>query len=329
MHGESMGESGAKKRGWKGILGLILGGLVLALVGAELAIRAFWPVGQTILQPDPDLLFAPIPNSAHIQFMSEHVGGERVIVRLGEMGLRGPQPDPARARPRWVVYGDSFVMAENVPYEETFGARLAERMGGQVEVLSSGVTGYGPDQVLLRMEQQLPILKPDRVILVFCSYNDLGDMLRNHLVGLDDAGRLVRRHATASPDEVAWFERHMDAAKKPGLVRVWKTYKRLKRLGVPPRPDATQISDYLRAAREDYRAHVELGETVAHGLLRDVYDADVAIHPDWPSSQYKVRLLPKVLEAIRDLCKAQGVDLVCVIVPGGIDMDPDSWLKVD
>ncbi|MDF1837807.1 MAG: SGNH/GDSL hydrolase family protein [Planctomycetota bacterium] len=310
-------------------LGLILGFLVLAALCAEVGIRMFWPVGQTILQPDGERLFTTIPNSAHIQFMSERVGGERVIVRVEGNGFRGPGPDEPRTRPRWMVFGDSFVMGENVSYESTFGARLAERWGGEVEVLSSGVTGYGPDQTLLRMEEQIPMFQPDGVVLVLCSYNDLGDMMRNHLVALDGDGELERRTATASPDEVAWFESHMEVASQPGLMRLWKTHQRLKNLGLPPKPDATLIADYLRAAREDYRAHVELGETVAHGLLRDIYDADVAIYPDWPSSQYKVRLLPIVLEAFRDLCEAHEVELVCVVVPGGVDMDPNSWLNFD
>ena len=74
---------------------------------------------------------------------------------------------------------------------------------------------------------------------------------------------------------------------------------------------------------------MESGETVAHGLMRDIYDADVAIHPEWPSSQYKQRLLGVVLAEIRSLCEANGVELICVIVPGGIDMDPDSWLTIN
>ncbi len=322
-------DRGNRGRGKVRALALILGFLVFALLCAEFGIRRFWPVGQTILQPDAERLFTTIPNSAHIQFMSERVGGERVIVRLEENGFRGPGPDAKRTRPRWMVFGDSFVMGENVSYEATFGARLADRWEGKVEVLSSGVTGYGPDQTLLRMEEQIPMFKPDGVILVLCSYNDLGDLMRNHLVALGEDGELQRRKATASPDEVEWFEEHMALAQRPGLVRLWKTHKRLQRLGLPPKPDATLVADYLRAAREDYRAHVELGETVAHGLLRDIYDADVAIHPDWPSSQYKVRLLPKVLEAFRDLCEAHGVELICVVVPGGIDMDPNSWLNFD
>ncbi|MFT5057308.1 MAG: lysophospholipase L1-like esterase [Planctomycetota bacterium] len=329
-----MQEAAADKNGGRGkglvkVLALALGVLALALLCAEIGIRRYWPVGQTILQPDDDLLFAPIPNSAHIQFMSERVGGERVIVRMDENGFRGPGPDEARERPRWMVFGDSFVMAENVSYEATFGARLADRWGGRVEVLSSGVTGYGPDQILLRMERQIPVHKPDGVVLVLCSHNDLGDMMRNHLVALDADGELQRKRATVSPDEVQWFEQHMADAKQPGLVRLWKTHQRLKRLGLPPKPDATLTADYLRAAREDYRAHAEQGESVAHGLLRDTYDADVAIYPEWPSSQYKVRLLPKVLQKFRELCDAHGVELVCVVVPGGVDMDPSSWLTVD
>ncbi len=317
------------RRRWVKPVGVLVIACLVALAGAEVGIRMFWPVGQTIFQPDEELLFAPIPNSAHIQFMAERVGGERVIVRINEHEFRGPGPDETRHRPRWMVFGDSFVMAENVSFEATFGARLAHRWGGRVEVLSSGVTGYGPDQVLLRMEQQIPRYKPDGVILVLCSHNDLGDMMRNHLVKLGEDGELVRMHPTVAPDEVDWFRMHMADARKPGLVRLVNRYRISRNSKAPPRPDATQIADYLRAAREDYRAHVEAGETVAHGLLRDIYDADVAIHPEWPSSEYKPRLLSKVLENIRKLCELHDVELVCVVVPGGTDMDPDSWLAID
>ena len=302
---------------------------LLALGITEWVIQAYWPVGGCVLGLDEELLFAPIPDTEHIQFMTRQLGGRHVVVKVNSHGFLGPEPDPQRARPRWMVFGDSFVMSENEPYSRSYAAQLAEEWEQQIEVLCAGVTGYGPDQNFLRMQSLLPKYAPDGVILVICSYNDFGDPLRNHLMHFDDAGALVHRKATPAPAEADWFRERLAESHKRGLERLWINYQRLQRWPKPVRPDPTQISDYLRAHREDYEAHVLQGETVAHGMLRDVYDADLAIRPEWPSSQYKQRMMTAILREMQALHDRLGIPLTVVVVPGGIDMDPDSWLRID
>ena len=61
------------------------------------------------------------------------------------------------------VYGDSLVLAENVPLRETFVVRLEEHLRAAdlpVRTLNAGVTGYGPDQSLLKFEREVRALRP-------------------------------------------------------------------------------------------------------------------------------------------------------------------------
>ena len=302
----------------------------LASLGiAEWVLRVYWPVGGCVLGLDDTYLFAPIPNTQHVQFMSRGIIGRQVVVRVNSHGLLGPEPDQERSRPRCIVFGDSFIMSENEPYRYGYSARLSEHWDAEVEVLNAGVTGYGPDQNLLRMRDLVPRYQPDLVIFVVCSYNDFGDPVRNHLMHFDDADQLVHKPATVSQSQQDWFGERLAESHKPGLVRLWINYKRVRGWGDPIERDPTIMSDYLRAHREDYRAHVEQGEMVSQALLRDVYDADVALRPEWPSSQYKVRMFRALMDAMREFHELHGIPLLIVIAPGGVDLDPDSILAVD
>ena len=65
-------------------------------------------------------------------------------------GLRSPRPGVAfahrRARHRVALVGDSFTFGLEVSYEQSWGARLEQALGGDVQVLNFGVDGYGVDQ---------------------------------------------------------------------------------------------------------------------------------------------------------------------------------------
>ncbi len=314
-----------KRRGpWgRRILILVLS-LVVALGAAEWWIRSQWPVLGCVLQLDEELLFAPIPGSARVQHMFDT---DSVVVRINEQGLFGPLPAEQKTVPRWLVMGDSFVMSENEPYENTFSAQVQKLWGEAAEVLCAAVTGYGPDQNLLRLQQLLPQLDPDGVCLVLCSYNDLGDSIRNHLFYLDESDSLQRRKATVSAFEQEIFKRRLKEAKLPGLQRLWIDSRRWSETKVPE-VNATIMADYVRVHREDFAGHMR-GETEALGLQKDIYDADVALYPDRESSQYKIRLLGKLVQRMSDLCKERDIPFVCVVVPGGIDLDPENLLAID
>ncbi|MCP5022502.1 MAG: hypothetical protein GY930_12105 [bacterium] len=314
---------------WRKRICVATASLFAALLVAELLLRTVWPVGGCVLALHDRYLFAPIPNSAKVQFLQPSLTSLGVTVRVNGHGMRGPEPDSERGRPRIMVFGDSFVMSDNEPYAKTFSAQLAGQWQDRVEVLCAGVTGYGPDQTLLRMEDMLPKYKPDGVVLVFCSYNDLGDPVRNHLMHVNDRGGLTRIQASAHVSEVQWFERRLSESDAWGLARLWNTHSVIRNWTPVTRETTATMVDYLRSHREDYQAHALRGETIAISLLRDVYDADVALQPEWPSSIYKVRLMEAILKEIRTLCETHSVPLAAVVVPGGPDMDPESWLKVE
>jgi len=76
--------------------------------------------------------------------------------------------------------------------QETFPKLLEQLLPGR-EVLNLGVAGYGPDQELAVLRKYVPILDPDRVIVVLYPPNDFSDLLRNGLFRVE-AGAVVANH---------------------------------------------------------------------------------------------------------------------------------------
>jgi lysophospholipase L1-like esterase len=155
---------------------------LLALLVLEVAIRLFVPASQWRYrdasmdwQPDPRLGWVLRP-SLDVTTRSEQ--GETVRFRTNPDGLT-PWTARREREPgvlRILIVGDSTVVGRAVPPEMTVHAalqRLLARGGRRVEVLNGGVEGYSTDQVLLRMEQLLPLYRPDVVLYGLCE-NDFG-----------------------------------------------------------------------------------------------------------------------------------------------------------
>jgi hypothetical protein len=76
------------------------------------------------------------------------------------------QGGPDAARPSLVIAGESMAVGHGLPFEQTFAALLAERLGLQLVNLGAG--GYATDQSLLRLEDALPRLRrPVATVMVF------------------------------------------------------------------------------------------------------------------------------------------------------------------
>ncbi len=72
--------------------------------------------------------------------------------------------DEADARPRVLVVGDSYTFGEGVEAEERFSNLLESREPGW-RVDNMGMTGFGPDLMIMALESLLSKAEPDLVVL--------------------------------------------------------------------------------------------------------------------------------------------------------------------
>ncbi len=321
---------------WRRAL-LSMSAVALTLLGIELSVERFFPVLGQVYQLDPGLLHDAIPGSRRIQPMEPSRLGEgdraRVLVEVGEDGFRGDGEGGRDGARRVLVLGDSFVMAENVPVENTFVRRLADdlgaELGGAIEGVNAGRSGYGPDQSLLLLEREIKELAPDLIVCVLCAHNDVGDLARNKLFRLGESGALVRCKPRLGARLVGEFTRRAERASGLGverLVRFWREGPDRQPVDSVPAGTMDLYLAALAAQSDEFFVRNDL-EVVS--LFEDVYDADVAITPLAPGVQMKLALMTEVVRAMVELAAARGVPLHFVVVPSAVDVCPGFGIQVD
>jgi lysophospholipase L1-like esterase len=162
------------------ILGMLLGIIAAALIVEALArlgfphwaprtgsLTAFW-------RHDPLLGWAHIAN-ADGSFNSH---GFKSTVKINSKGFRDIERtyEHDGSKYRIAVLGDSMVWGWGVQQEETFTALLERRCRG-LEALNFGVSGYGTDQELLLLHQEVFRYHPQLVVAVIME-NDFGTNMR-------------------------------------------------------------------------------------------------------------------------------------------------------
>ncbi len=325
------------------LLALVLG-TTIALVALEWIVDRFFPVRAQVYVLDERLLHDARPGARRIQPMeaARVRGGDaaRVLVAIGPDGFRGPAVERPKRRPRVLVLGDSFVMAENVPYGNTFAVQLGRSLESElrdhhalevsVEAINAGRSGFGPDQSLLQLEQRFDELRPDLVVHVLCAHNDLGDLMRNKLFRLGGDGELVQETPVIGERMLAEFRAIERRASERALVRLWKYARDIDGTRAPVASlPATTFDLYLVALDQQYREHwVERRPDVV-SLFEDVYDADVALRPEGASARAKVALLESILSREVAFCAGRSVPLQFVVVPSAVDVAPGFGLRVD
>jgi hypothetical protein len=131
---------------------------------AQAEIESYLRSDQSQLVFDPDLGWAPRPDRSNKLYAYDS-GAIRV-----EAPGRVFAPEPAEGTLRIALVGDSFTLGAEVPYADTWGARLEELLGDrgqETEVLNFGVGGYGMDQAYLRWRKHARAWHPHVVILGF------------------------------------------------------------------------------------------------------------------------------------------------------------------
>ena len=122
------------------------------------------------IQADPELgwTIRPDARSHDGLYLSDRLG-LRSPVQGRDTALR-----PAAGVLRIALFGDSFTHGNDVAYEDSWAAVLAERLatrGIAAEVLNLGVGGYAVDQAYLRWRQRGRELAPALVVFGFQSSN--------------------------------------------------------------------------------------------------------------------------------------------------------------
>lgn len=177
-------------------------GVVWTPIAAELFLRILAPVPMLprYIEAGPHGIRSNMPSMTYRHQTPEYV----VELRTNSQGMRADRDfeleKPAGTR-RIVVLGDSFGMGYGVNLEESslhlLGEGLAEALGCPVEVLNFSVSGFGPAEELVVLEEEALSFEPDLVIQYYFS-NDPVDDLRAGLFRLED-GQLVRGNAEYLP----------------------------------------------------------------------------------------------------------------------------------
>jgi hypothetical protein len=272
------------------------------------------------------------PNTTYEFQRSTVNGGQTIKTRINQWSFNGGPIDPESKATRIMVYGDSNVHAAFSEEHNAFARQLKSALEttttNRFQVINAGVVGYGIDQVLLRLEDEVPIWRPDVVIVNIFADNDFGDTVRNRLFYLDeDTGDLKYRGVPFS-ETAGNFAASLYTVR--ASIRLWQELtvtedeKRPHRPYVPPPPDVelVQLRQHIVDERLAYR---DLTRSRAGS---DHYDLDVALDPDEPNSRIKIDLMEKLLaRIIRVVADQHKIRLVFVIQPSVKDISTNSALN--
>jgi hypothetical protein len=312
---------------WNGAVLAIVLSTGMTLVLAELVARPL--LGPRYLTPfrlDERRLYTPVPNARREYHRPAINGGDRIDYSFNADAFRGAPLARPKSALRVAVYGDSFIQAEYSSLENSFaeqlGRDLGAKLGVPIEIVNAGVAGYGPDQSLRRMQEEIGWLEPDLLVASIYGGNDFGDLIRNKLYRLGPDDTLVE-NAFVLDDELRV---RMELARQEPVLRraLREGVRALRALRAPrpasdPRARERKVEDYLRQLQGEYEEFVVQRNDVVHELLSDPYNADVTLLPESDSARYKVRMMAAVMKQMGTLADAHRIPLLFVFIPHAID----------
>jgi hypothetical protein len=305
-----------RHRGWLGQLGLLLFGCAIALVLAEglLFIRGRGRCGggqAPLWRPDRVVGWALVPGKradvAVCRPGTDALHRTVVINALGQRDRARTYGRPA-GRQRVLVLGDSFVEAIQVELEETFTARLEERL--RIEMLNAGVSGYSTDNELRAFVSRGARYAPDAVVLVFHVGNDV----------LENGARLYLENPHGLPPK-PWLTAS-DAT--PALARCLAVHRAIARLAAAT---PALVWDHSRIVRGALTSGVEtlayacanaVGPPLIPGVpdLLGVYGAPAT--PAWTEAWDTTAA---TLVELAGRVRATGARFAVVLSPAGLEID--------
>ena len=125
---------------------------------------------------DAELGWLPVANT-----VGQYTGMRTTGVSHNSLGLRDVEPGGASAK-TILFLGDSFVWGYDVEADDRFTDRMRRDLP-QLRIVNGGIAGYGTDQEYLLLRRLWDRIRPDVVVLVFCTENDRRDNSTNSRYG--------------------------------------------------------------------------------------------------------------------------------------------------
>lgn len=311
---------------------MAVSGLAALLVGEFVAEPLLGPIHRSCYELDDRVIFKLRSNWQAVYFRTPDNGGQRISYRINSDGFRGEEFASRPGGLRLMVYGDSFVHAYYCPDSETIpvqlGLRLNAKLSSPAEVINGGVSSYGPDQISLKMETDLPKYSPDLIILAVYSGNDYGDLIRNKVFRLNNSGQLVRNTYALSPYIRNGFELNtresvLKRASRKLISGIFDKKNAYSQMGALPGGldrDTELVDHWLQKVESEYDDYILQGNNVVTNPYQDYYDADVSVSPNGDSARYKVRLMDAVLSRCKTVADDNGIPIVFLFIPHALSV---------
>lgn len=190
-----------KKKELAGKLVLTLISFTVSLFCAEFILRAFYPQELGVWDNLRDGMVIHPPN------LSVYLNNFGHAVQFNSIGMRDREHVVEKKEGvfRVLLFGDSFMEALQVGFEESFPRvledRLRELTSREVEVINCAVSGWGTDDQLAYLERYGLQFHPDLILIAMTIHNDVADNMRERFHTLVD-GQLV----TKPKQEMTWLE---------------------------------------------------------------------------------------------------------------------------
>jgi len=285
-------------------------GIAIALLVAEILLRVLGISSEIAYLPNSNYGWSHAPGAQY----SKVTEGERIPITINSFGLRDREFEYTKDAGtfRVLVLGDSFMEALQVATESTFAkqleARLASSNAGefsQIEVLNSGVSGFGTDNELLYFKAEGSGFGADLVLTALYVGNDI----RNnwHELEIIDAGRHRKPYFTieqgkltlnANPNDVSG---RFSTKAKIFLNRNSRLYA------------------FARRLRDALSARARIAE---QGMPLDWQIFATERPPSWGHAW---QVTDKILLQLKDEVERSGASLLVMVIPTMFQVHDDYW----
>jgi hypothetical protein len=292
----------------------VLVGTVVGLLLAEGTVRLFSDRLLSLSHPavrfDPALGWVQRAGQAGVR---KNEAGQEVVLAGSTFGIREP-PRPYDFAASVLLLGDSFTAGTQIPFEETWGARLQERLRRrrpQVEVVNAGVDRYDLAQEYRLAERLWPAVHPVHLVVALYLGNDLLDYTRNSPARPPwESGGVLHDHSYLYHFVTGALSRRPrgseEAERAPSVVDGWSPRS------VPG----------FAALRPDQQARIR-GQFASGDLLPVLKGGDDAAR--------RLASTEGVLTALAELAKQHGIGMTLVVLPMKQEVIPEQhaeWLAL-